>query len=694
MFEFFVSLSTSHENFKDFCLKLQHIRKTVRTKKRFQNHRNQILLSHQKVKTMCETKKYKEIPVPKSVLELVNIMPETLEIPKVNFDYSGGCLTSVQRINSNPILLHPTGKKLNKLAFTTIEHCNAPFSSFKPVKSDRQVIKLGKDCLQQVTSAVDGYCYVRQNGLIHFVDFTDMSKINHFNCLEQNVTNIGASQYCPDELVSADKNGRIELNNISSKKPVWSVEKCVYSELEKDIPRLCSFGAHPKSVLFNTDRKLFSFDARSEGQNRSLIFSCNHCSCYPDENLTSVKGLVVNPFQHFILSSHHLFLCDERYPQKPILLWNHSLKGCPLYCDVTHFSRIPNSSDTVVLLGTQETQELVSFSVNSSVQSTVSLGPPLFLSSLTDCINSLKFHCVNVEDRIVKRLSHPLIGVAAVSHTNSTGFSAFQLTSQGDIFYQDFKSDLNNNMGNIERTYRADMGCVLSPPERILPHFSEWTEDCGRSEVSHNGFISNLNRLNVSLRDILNKQTEGVLACNICKEYGLTHAQNTLNDVCSTCGLENAINEKLLKTSVQMSLLNGPSSEHSDLTQFDTFPFLEYTDIYSKKILKAWESAEDQNEDIQESQSVEDCDLPSYPSLKSIYDVSAPVRNLRSVTEPDSSREASFQFDSPNCSFFNGTTSDMSLFKQEIMDDIIFPSQDVRPKVKQQHSKKRTRAGF
>ncbi|GFT39039.1 uncharacterized protein TNCV_3691231 [Trichonephila clavipes] len=356
---------------------------------------------------------------------------------------------------------------------------------------------------------------------------------------------------------------------------------------------------------------------------------------------------------------------------------------------------MPNSSDTVVLLGTQETQELVSFSVNSSVQSTVSLGPPLFLSSLTDCINSLKFHCVNVEDRIVKRLSHPLIGVAAVSHTNSTGFSAFQLTSQGDLFYQDFKRDLNDNMGKIEQTYRADMGCVLSPPEHILPHFSKWAEDCGRSEISHNGFISNLNHLNVSLKDILNKQTECVFACNICKEYGLTHVQNTLNDVCSTCGLENAINEKLLKTSVEMSLLNGPSSEHSDLTQFDTFPFLEYTDVYSKKILKAWESAEDQNDDIPESSSVEgsDCDLPSYPSIKSIY-VSTRVRNLKSVTEPDSSREASFQFDSSNSSFFNGTTSDMSLFKQDIMDDIIFPSQDMRPKVKQQHSKKRTKAGF
>ncbi|GFT39045.1 uncharacterized protein TNCV_3691281 [Trichonephila clavipes] len=313
----FLNLSASHENYKKFCLKLQNIRKTVRSKRRFQNHKNKILLTHQQVKTMYETKKRMKIPVPEAVLELVNIIPETLEIPKVNFDYSGGCLISVQRINSDPILLHPTGKKLNQLAFTTIKHCSEPFSSFKPVKSDRQVIRLGKSYLQQVTSAVDGYCYVRQNGLIHFVDFTDMSKINHFNCLEQNVTNIGASQYCPDELVSADKNGRIELNNISSKKPVWSVEKSVYSESEKDIPRLCSFGAHPKSVLFITERNLFSFDARSEGQNRSLIFSCNHCSCYPDEDLTSVKGLVANPFQHFISSSHHLFLCDERYPQKP-----------------------------------------------------------------------------------------------------------------------------------------------------------------------------------------------------------------------------------------------------------------------------------------------------------------------------------------------------------------------------------------
>ncbi|GFR00370.1 uncharacterized protein TNCT_203981 [Trichonephila clavata] len=686
------SLNTSCENFKNFCLKLEHCRKTVSSKKRYQNYKKEILSSHQKVKAMCKTKKYIEISVPKTVLELTNMFPETVEIPKVNFDYSGGCLASVQRINSNPILLHPTGKKLNKLAFTTIEHCSKPFSSFKPVKSERQVIKLGKGCLQQVTNAVDGYCYIRQNGLVHFVDFTDKSKINHFN-LKQNVINIGASHYCPEEFVSADKNGRIELNDINSKKPVWSVENFVYSESANDVPRLCSFGAHPKSVLFVTEKKLFSFDARSEGQNGSVIFSCNHCSCYPEENLISVKGLVVNPFQHFISSSDHLFLCDERYPRKPILLWNHSLKGCPLYCDVTCFSRIPNSSNTVVLLGTQETQELVSFAINSLVQSTVSLGPPLFLSSLTDCVNSLKFHCVNVEDIIVKRLSHPLIGVAAVSHTNSTGFSAFQLTSQGDLFYQDFKRDLDKNMKNIERTYRADMGCVLTPPECILPHFSKWTKNCGRSEVSCNAFTGDLNRLNVSLKDILSKPTEGVPACNICKEYGLTHIQETLNNVCSTCGLENAINEKLLKISVEMSLFNGPSTEHRDLTQFDTFPFLEYTDVYSKKILKAWKSAEDQNDDNQESLLAEDSDYSvlSYPSSNS--NVSTPIRNL-SVTEPDSSREAAFQFDSQNTAFFDGTTCDMSSLSQEIMNDIILPSQDVKPKVKQQHSKKRTQAGF
>ncbi|GFT10878.1 uncharacterized protein NPIL_450631 [Nephila pilipes] len=703
------SLNASRENFKKFSLKLESYRSIVNSKC-YENYKKEILTSHQKVKKMCKTGKHMKSSVPEFVIDLANMFPEVNEIPKVNFDYSGGCLSSNKRNNANHILLHPTGKKLNKLAITILEPSCEPFASYKPAESERQIIKLGKGYLQQVTNTIDGYCYIRQGGQAYFVNFTDMSNISHFKCFNQNAINIGASHYCPDEFICADKNGRIELNNIGSKMTLWSLENHVYSEIyKKDIPRSCCFGAHPKSILFTTGRKLYSFDARSEKQNGSVIFSCDYRSCYPDENFMLMKGLLVNPFQYFVSSSHHLFLCDERYPQKPILLWNHSLKGSPLYCDITPFNTTQHSSDVVILLGTQDTQELVSFNVNSSnssVQATISLGPPLFLSSPNDCINSLKFHCLSVDDSIVKRFSYPLVGVTAVPHTNSTGFTAFQITSQGDLFYQDFKVNLNESVENIERTYRADMGCVLTPPEKILPYLRKWRY-CDKNKICCNGLISNINRINVNLKDILNNQTEVFSICNICESYSLNQIKKTLNDVCSTCGLENMISENLLKTSGEMSLLIGPSNEHTDVSQFETIPFSEYTDTYSKKILEVWNSTEDKNHDnygfqSSEYNSDESNSVFSIFSSKSYSTVSS-LSYVKPGSKPEISEDASFQLGSQNITFKDEIVRDMSLFSQESMDAIVPPSQEVQavigeilqtPKTKSQYFKKSTPSGF
>lgn len=181
------------------------------------------------------------------------------------------------------------------------------------------------------------------------------------------------------------------------------------------------------------------------------------------------------------------------------------LNGSPLYCDITTYDTTPDSADVVILLGTQDTQELVSFVVRtreSQVQ-TVSLTPPLTLSSVTDWADSLRFHGQYLEESVIKRISNPLAGVCAVPHYNKTAFTAFQVTSVGDVFYQDFQKGCDPKE---ERTYRVEMGCVLAPPESILPRVSCLMDIPDNFEDIDDDLSScNLNRINIDVKDFLSK---------------------------------------------------------------------------------------------------------------------------------------------------------------------------------------------
>lgn len=183
------------------------------------------------------------------------------------------------------------------------------------------------------------------------------------------------------------------------------------------------------------------------------------------------------------------------------------LNGSPLYCDIATYDTTPDSADVVILLGTQDTQELVSFAARTrqSQLQTVSLTPPLTLSSVTDWADSLRFHGQHVEQSVIDRISNPIAGVCAVPHYNKPAFTAFQVTSVGDVFYQDFQKGCDSTE---ERTYRVDMGCVLAPPEKILPHVSRLLDTPHNFEdVDDDLSLSNLNRINIDVKDFLSKLT-------------------------------------------------------------------------------------------------------------------------------------------------------------------------------------------
>lgn len=178
-----------------------------------------------------------------------------------------------------------------------------------------------------------------------------------------------------------------------------------------------------------------------------------------------------------------------------VIYWNHCLKNPPMYLECADF----DSNISIIVVATQRNPELAAFLCSSEMNlQPVSLSSPLMLSSPSDCIDSLKFHCNYIEDELSSRFSLPLTGVCVVPHSYKSEFTVLQSTSLGDIFYQDFKQSSDS----AERTYRVSTGCVLTPPEKILPHLNDVMLPTPTAELTPNEDISHFL---VNIEQILSK---------------------------------------------------------------------------------------------------------------------------------------------------------------------------------------------
>ena len=150
--------------------------------------------------------------------------------------------------------------------------------------------------------------------------------------------------------------------------------------------------------------------------------------------------------------------------------WNHCLKNLPVYVECADI----DSDVSIITVATQKAPQVALFFCSNQADiQPVSLSPSLLMSSPSDCIKSLKFHAHYIDDKLSKRFSSPLTGVCVVPHNSELGFTLLQVTSAGDIFYQDYKHSSESD----ERTYHVSAGCTLTPPEKILPHLNELIAD-------------------------------------------------------------------------------------------------------------------------------------------------------------------------------------------------------------------------
>ncbi|KAG8185482.1 hypothetical protein JTE90_019740 [Oedothorax gibbosus] len=677
------SIAKQLVNFESFSLKL-HVARSKLNNKSCTQFRKDVIASHKLIKNISLSGEFEKISLSQNVVELANVLPKSNNVSEINYQYSGGCLTALYKDSESPILLHPFGSKLNKLAASPLIETSESNQAFKIDESKRTTFKLKGGCIQQVKSTFDGLCYIKQEKQCHLVNLESLSEVHHIPYSKENpIKVISPSPYIPTEYICIHEGENITLNDVDESVVLWETSQSFFAtSYLNENPIACDFGSHPRSILYLDRKGVYAHDMRLKEQVATL-FSCYQSACYNHESFMAMKRLSVNPFQHLVFSNHHLFIFDERYPNKPVLIWNHLLNGSPLYCDITTYDTSPGSTDAVILLATQESRELASFAVRTgqSRLQAISLAPPLSLSSSTDWADSMRFHGYFVDDQVIKRISNPLVGVCVVPHRGKPAFTAFQVTSVGDVFYQDFQRVPDSE---VERTYKVGMGCVLSPPQKMLPHVSILMN--GFDQEVTDSSTCNLNHVNIDIKDILKAPQNISHWCVMCQSLIPNCGDKiTLNTVCPSCGLDELQSAKLHKRYNELDLLIGQEKDILDIPPMfnNMAELLLFTDNYSKRILDVWTTSEEASQqNATEVLEYEVAPMDVLHSANASY--SAFSTQYGDLASSSQLIDYNYLTQQSSQSFFeDGAFSELqeSMLKQEPMDEFVPPSQDIRPKV-------------
>ncbi|XP_054714345.1 uncharacterized protein LOC129223979 [Uloborus diversus] len=566
------------EKMFSFCTGLEHQRSNVNHRSKY---KKEILSSLEMLKKNSSNESLQNVRIPEKIVELSKEIPQFMPISDTNFSYAGGCLVHSYSDDS-PVLLHPSGKRLNKLSIIPLEENGTAEKRFNPKVCSQHFVKLRGETILQISSASNGICYVRQKESIHFINFMNLNEIQTDTMKGVGAVNIAASPYNPLELLSLFPDGKLKLKNIETRK-VTNVSKIVCDEALMEYPRGCSFGSQPFSFLSLSNHQLLLYDLRLKSKPTCSLFSTQHPSCYLKEELSVLKTLSSNTFQHFAASNNHLFLCDERYPKEPVMLWNHLLGSHPLYCSNTEYcsSSLLPSSDVFVLLSTQVSREICAISLKSSVSEVqpTTLTLPFFLSSPSDCIEALKLQCVFVDNSQCARFYNSIIGLSAVPHTKSNGFTCFQLSSLGDVFYQDFYESSEETLIN----FRNGPGCVLPPVDKITSQLSYLNLD--QMQLDEQKSTDSLTHIDADLKDILKFPKEISADCILCR-CEQNEKEFVFSDVCPFCGLNNLQSKQLSEAATNLNVIGSDSGRINLNVNIEALS--EFTDSCSKNILECW----------------------------------------------------------------------------------------------------------
>lgn len=196
------------------------------------------------------------------------------------------------------------------------------------------------------------------------------------------------------------------------------------------------------------------------------------------------------------------------------------------------------------------------------------------------------------------RLSQPLIGVCTLPHTShpQKGFTVFQMSAAGDLFYQPFYSQ--DSRGSEEGQFNTQQGQGLDAKAKIL--CQKWIDmidrgmdDAVKTTSSQSDFVEVEKRgLGQPLLSLPMPHPHCVL-CNDIRNEELDHTKGD-SSICERCGLDVSYSSKLVEHQKTNRVLTRSSLGIQDeVKDLGIFPVSnKAADPLSKSLLVNWNSDE------------------------------------------------------------------------------------------------------
>ncbi|XP_069061772.1 TATA box-binding protein-associated factor RNA polymerase I subunit C [Pleurodeles waltl] len=360
-----------------------------------------------------------------------------------NEAHTGGSLVYVpwkeSRRSQEGCLIYPGGEAMNLLNFQDLRLCSEEKKLRPVVKHEPLQAELSGRILQISACGVEADVFVGLRSDYHCAAWK-LSKQRHPTPLQvvqtENITtSVNVSPHIPGELLICTEGGSMYLWNVELglDRVRQDTENLYFNDHSKW--RWSDFTAHPRIVTYTDRTGLEMSDLRASGNQGQLLFKIGgEADCQRGERVVCTKYLSqIHPFHHLITTQFSLYIMDERFPEVPMLKWNHALKSPPLFVHVT-----TGDGSNQIVLATQQSQEVLFLQYTGGTTLPCQLsGPARKLSSISDFLPYLPLQVPHHEDALKERLSSPIAGVtAAFQKERVKSLMVIQLSQAGDLFYQ------------------------------------------------------------------------------------------------------------------------------------------------------------------------------------------------------------------------------------------------------------------
>lgn len=387
-----------------------------------------------------------------------------------NEAYTGGALVYVpweeSRRSQKGCLIYPGGGAMNLLNFQDLLLC-CKEKILRPVVKQKPIqAELNGRILQITACGVEENVFVGLRSDYHCAAWK-LSEQKHPTPLQvvetENITTcINVSPHIPGELVVCTEGGSMYLWNVELglDRVRQDTDNLFFNDHSKW--RWSDFTAHPRLMTYVDRTGMEMTDVRASGNQDQLMFKIGEeADCQRGERVICTKYLShIHPFHHLITTQFSLYILDERFPEVPMLKWNHALKSPPLFVHVTTCE-----GSNQIMLATQQSQELMFLQYIGGTTLPCQLhGPARKLSSISDFLTYLPLQVPHHEVALQERLSFPLAGVtAAFQKQRGNSLMVMQISQAGDLFYQALMNEEKSADSQLLDHSRAADGASRSP---------------------------------------------------------------------------------------------------------------------------------------------------------------------------------------------------------------------------------------